>query len=162
MEARTFIRRALAVPAVGPRLSRWQVVAVSVWICDQENLVKHLGEQTAFWRKLSSRAIMSILFPSHSQTGPNKVVRPHEHAMKTESIKLRWAFLAMLATFPVTGAICAICYHSISMFYVSLISVPIAAIVFPAVFVGMRLLPVLLIRSVVSVVMRTHRFFTRK
>src|ERR1017187_5181249 len=77
MKARTFIRRALAVPSVGPRLSRWQVVAVSVWICDQENLVKNLGEQTAFWRELSSRAIVSILFPSHSQTGPNKPSAPN-------------------------------------------------------------------------------------
>jgi hypothetical protein len=82
--------------------------------------------------------------------------------MKTESIKLRWAFLAMLAAFPVTGAICAICYHSISMFYVSLIAVPIAAIVFPVVFVSIRLIPMLVIRGLVSVVLRIQRLFAKK
>jgi hypothetical protein len=82
--------------------------------------------------------------------------------MKTESIKLHWAFLVMLAAFPATGAICAICYHSISIFYVSLVAVPIAAIVFPAVFVSMRLIPMLVIRGLVSLVLRIQRLFTKK
>jgi len=82
--------------------------------------------------------------------------------MKTESIKPFWAFSAMLAAFPVTGAICAVYYHSATMFYVSMIAVPIAAIVFPVVLFLINVLPMLLIQTVASVVLKTHRFFTRK
>ena len=82
--------------------------------------------------------------------------------MKSENIKALWAYSAMLAAFPVTGAICAVYYHSATMFYVSLIAIPLAALAFPVVLFLMNVLPMLLIRAVVSFVLKTHRFFTRK
>jgi hypothetical protein len=82
--------------------------------------------------------------------------------VKTKSITPFWGFLAMLAAFPVTGAICAICYHSASMFNVSLIAVPIAAVVFPVVGILMNLLPLLVLRVVGFIVLRIQKLFSKK
>jgi hypothetical protein len=53
--------------------------------------------------------------------------------VKERRIKPLWALLAMLAAFPVTGLICAITYKDASMFYWSLVFIPIAIVVFPVV-----------------------------
>jgi uncharacterized membrane protein len=66
--------------------------------------------------------------------------------VKERKIKLLWAFLIMLAAFPATGLVCAIVYHDAAMFYWSLVSIPIAAVMIPVVFLGMYFLGILMVR----------------
>jgi hypothetical protein len=63
---------------------------------------------------------------------------------------------------PVTGAICAITYHSAAMFYAGLVAVPIAAIAFPLALFLLNVVPFLVMRTVYLIVTRTWRLFFRK
>jgi hypothetical protein len=80
---------------------------------------------------------------------------------QTDHIRLR-EFLIILAVLPVTGAICAVCYHSAAMFYVSLAAVPIAVVVFPIALFLMNVVPRLAMRAVHFLVKRIGRLFSRK
>ena len=55
--------------------------------------------------------------------------------MDTSNIKTPWVLAALLGVFPVVGLICSIASHDISMLWVSLTGMAIAAVVFPVVFV---------------------------
>lgn len=88
------------------------------------------------------------------------ITRPIARVKRTDTIKPLWAFFIILGTFPVTGAICGIYYHSAPMFYASLVAVPLAAITFPMALFLLNVLPLLVIRTVYSIVQRIWRSFS--
>lgn len=73
-----------------------------------------------------------------------------------------WEFLVILGVFPIVGGICALYYHSVSMFYVSLIAVPIAAITFPLALFLMNVVPFFVMRTAYLSVSRLWQIFYRK
>ena len=52
--------------------------------------------------------------------------------MNTKNVKPRWALAAVLGSFLVIGAVCAVIYHDIGIFYFSLVAAAVGAVVIPA------------------------------
>jgi hypothetical protein len=82
--------------------------------------------------------------------------------MNAKEITLLWACVAMLAIIPVAGAICAICDHNISMFYVSLIALPVCAIIFPIAAILINVCPLLLVFLISSIVLKIRKLLFRR
>jgi hypothetical protein len=55
--------------------------------------------------------------------------------MNTSNIKLRWVYAAVIGAFPVVGLICSAVYRDLSMFWVSLLFLVGAAVIFPVGFI---------------------------
>ncbi|HTR40713.1 MAG TPA: hypothetical protein VMH87_03780 [Pseudomonadales bacterium] len=81
--------------------------------------------------------------------------------MNTKNVNPYWALAAIIAAAPIAGIICAIGDHNLSMFYVSLLAIPICAIVFPIGMILINLIPSLLISAIFFIIEWVCNLFSR-